>query len=161
MALTGSPWKTPLWLRIVLFTSLALNLLVAGVVAGVLLTGGPERRADHDRRDFGSIYTRALDPEDRRSLRREFLSALPERGRDGAGIVAGLQPALSALRATPFDPDAFARAMANQSDRRAERDRLGREILAARIAAMSETERAAYADRVAQGLADLDRRLRR
>ena len=67
----------------------------------------------------GSLYTRALNPEDSRALRRDFVSGLSAHGRDGASIVSDMQSALTALRTTPFDPDAFAQAMADQSDRRA------------------------------------------
>ena len=148
-------------MRITLYVSLALNLLVVGVVTGFFVTGGPDGRADRDRRDFGSLYMRALGPEDRRDLRRAFLSGLSERGRDGNGFLADMRSALATLRATPFDPEAFARSMAEQSDRRAMRDQVGRDALTARIAAMTDAERAAYADRVEQGLADLERRFRR
>lgn len=161
MAETTVPMKTPLWMRITLFVSLAMNLLVVGIAAGFLLMGGPGDRADRDRRDVGSLFTRALGPEERRDLRRDFVSNLPERGRDGQVIVSDLQSALDTLRATPFDPQAFARAIADQSDRRAMREAVGREVLAARVARMSDAERAAYADRVEQGLRDLARRIGR
>lgn len=153
--------RTPLWARITLFVSLALNLLILGAVVGVFLTGGPERRANDDRRDLGTLYTRALSPEDRKALRREFLSGLERQGRDGSAIVGDMQTALNVLRSSPFDPDAFRQALADQSDRRSMRERVGREALATRIAEMTDAERAAYADRVEQGLMDLARRIRR
>jgi uncharacterized membrane protein len=156
-----SSTKTPLWVRITLFVSIALNLLVAGAVAGFVFFGGPDGRADRERRDVGSLYTRALDPEDRRALRRDFVTGLSAQGREKDTIVSDMQSALDILRATPFDPDAFASALADQSNRRAGREELGRTALAARIASMSAADRAAYADRVESGLADLARRIRR
>lgn len=161
MANAENSTKTPLWMRITLFVSIALNMLVVGIVAGFFVTGGPDGRADRDRRDSGSLFTRALGPEDRRVLRREFMANLPEQGRDASSIVSDMQTALDALRATPFDPQAFAQAISDQSDRRSQREQVGRRVLAARIAAMSDTERTAYADRVEQELKKLAQKIRR
>ncbi len=160
MAQTSSQ-KTPLWLRLTLLASLAVNVLVLGAVAGFLILGGPDRRADRDRSDFGTFYTRALSEEDRRALRRDFMSGLRENGRDRGALLADLQTTLETLRATPFDPEAFATAMADQSNRRLRREEIGRQLLANRIAAMSDQDRAAYADRIEERLNDLAQRVRR
>ncbi|MCK0150650.1 periplasmic heavy metal sensor [Marivita sp. S6314] len=153
--------KTPLWMRIVLFSSLALNLLVVGLVVGAIATGGPERRAGGKPRDVGSVFTRALDADDRAALRRDFVAQFQRPDRDRRPVLTDLETALETLRATPFDEAAFLSAMAEQSDRRAARDAFGRQALAASIAAMSDADRAAYADRVAQGVADIAKRMRR
>lgn len=152
--------KTALWVRVTLFLSLAINLLILGIVAGFLVLGGPDRRADRDGRDLGSFYTRALTDADRRALRREFMAGLADGRRDRDTLMADLHAPLETLRTTPFDADAFASAMADQSTRRAQREELGRRLLAARIAAMSDAERAAYADRIEERLSGLARRMR-
>ncbi len=135
--------------RWLLPVSLALNLLVAGIVGGAAV-----RHALGDGRPmmvrdlaFGP-FTEALSPEDRAELRRSFLSRAgdlrdlrPESRTDFNGL-------LVALRATPFDLGAVRDLMAAQSDRMAERLGLGRDLLVERIAAMSDAERSAFAGRL-------------
>ena len=155
------PKKTPLWVRITLFASLAINILILGAAVGFLALGEPDRRADRDNRDFGAFYTRALSEEDRRALRRDFMAELAEGPRDRGAVVAEIQTTLDTLRATPFDRDAFEAAMAEQSSRRKAREDMGRRLLADRIAAMTDAERAAYADRIEARVSDLAERIRR
>jgi hypothetical protein len=158
---TSTSAKSPLWIRLMLLVSLALNLLVVGVVAGFFISGGPEKRVDRSPRDIGSVYMRALDSEDRRALRRDFMSGLASQGRDREAVVTDLQAALTVLRASPFDATAFRQAMADQSKRRSQREEIGRQALTARVADMTDSERAAYADRIEKGLAELAQRVRR
>lgn len=153
--------KTPVWMRITLFLSLAINLLVVGLVVGAFVMGGPDRRASRFHPDGGSLYTRALDKDDRKAVRRDFAARLGGQGRGRDAIIDSVETTLETLRATPFDEAALASALAQRSERRATRDALGRQALVARIAAMTDTERAAYADRVEQGLAQLVKRFRR
>ena len=153
--------KSPLWMRLTLLVSIALNVLIIGAAVGFVLTGGPDRKPDRDRTDFGSFYMRALTDDDRRALRREFVSDLQKQGRDRGAVLVDLRTTLDTLRASPFDPDAFASAMAEQSRARAQRDEMGRQILANRIARMSDAERGAYADRIEDRLHVLENRIRR
>jgi uncharacterized membrane protein len=153
--------KTPLWMRLTLFVSIALNVLVVGAIAGFLLMGGPDRRSDRDRFDFGAFYMRALSEQDQRALRRDFVSGLQKEGRDRGAFIADLRATLDTLRATPFDAEAFEAALADQSRARAEREDMGRAILANRVATMTDAERAAYADRIEDRLTELAKRIRR
>ncbi len=153
--------KTPLWVRATLFLSLALNILVIGAVVGFLVVGGPGKRPDRDRFDFGSFYTRALSDQDRRALRRDFEDGLRGQGRDRGAFITDLRSTLDTLRATPFDRDAFVAAMSDQAGKRAQREEMGRQVLANRIAAMTDEERAAYADRIEARLSELAGRIRR
>lgn len=161
MTETRTSNKSPLWMRITLLGSLAANLLVAGLIVGVFAFGGSQKHNDRGSRETGSVFTRALEPEDRRALRRDFISGLKGQRDHRQRPEAGLQNVVDVLRSTPFDAEAFTNAMSEQSDRRKKRDEIGRTALAARIAAMSDAERAAYADRVEQGIQDLTKRLRR
>ena len=52
------------------------------------------------------------------------------------------------MRATPFDPQAFADLVSNQTRSLAERGRLGQEALVEQVAEMTDDERRAYADDV-------------
>ncbi|WP_439121605.1 periplasmic heavy metal sensor [Marivita sp.] len=156
-----SKLKTPLWIRLTLFTSVALNVLVIGAAIGFLIVGGPDRPGGRDRSDFGSFYTRALDDEDRRALRRDFMAGLEKQGRDRDAFIADMRATLDTVRATPFNPDAFVTAMAEQSTQRARREEMGRQVLANRIANMTDAEREAYADRIEDRLMELAERVRR
>jgi uncharacterized membrane protein len=138
----------PRWMKGLLAVSLALNLAVVGLVAGVVLRDGPDGRSRMVR-DLGfGPFTEALAPEDRAALRRAFVSEggdlRAERDRireETAGVVA-------ALRADPFDADRFARLLAAQAERRQARLDLGQRLLVAQIAAMAPAARAALADRL-------------
>ena len=66
--------RTPLWLRIIFFLSLALNLLVAGLVIGHMLGDGPDRRVPRVDR-MGGPMTFALSHEDRRAIGDDCASA--------------------------------------------------------------------------------------
>lgn len=146
----GKPGKG---LRIALGLSLALNLLVAGLVAGaVLRDGGPRERMVRDL-DFGP-FTEALSPNDRDELRRDFVQRAPDLRGMRQAMQADLETFLAALRTEPFDPAALAQVLASQQGRMARRVELGQELLLDRLTAMDPAERAAFADR-------LERRLRR
>jgi uncharacterized membrane protein len=160
MAENAKP-KAPLWMCVTLFVSVALNLLVVGAVAGFFVTGGPDKRSDRTRTDYGAFFMRALSDEDRRALRRDFEAGLQRQGRDRGAFVTELQTTLEILRATPFDRDAFITSVADQSRGRAEREELGKEVLVNRIVAMTDAERAAYADRLEERLRDIANRIRR
>jgi len=140
--------STPLrWLLVV---SLALNLLVAGLLVGAVLRhDGPRRHMELGPGPFAQ----ALSPEDRRAILTEL------RDRPGVGPPnreerqQAMSEVLAALRSEPFDPGQVEAALASQSDRVAS---VGRAIQAAmieRIAAMSAEDRAAFADRLETELA--------
>ena len=63
-------------LRIALGISVALNLLVVGLVAGALLRDGDPRARMVRDLDFGP-FTEALSPRDREALRRSFVERAP------------------------------------------------------------------------------------
>lgn len=141
--------------RWVLPLSLTANLLVVGLIGGAALRhafveggGGPMAVRDLA---FGP-FTAALSRDDRDALRRSFMTR--------AGELRDLRPAgraefdglLAALRVVPFDLEVVRAEMARQRDRMAERLGLGQDLLVERIAAMSDAERADFADRVAGAL---------
>jgi uncharacterized membrane protein len=139
-------------LRIALAVSVALNLLIVGLVAGAMLRGGPPDRMVRDL-DFGP-FTEALTSEDRDALRRDFIRQAPDLRDMRRQMRDDFRSVLAALRADPFDVEALRDVVANQGDRMAARLALGQDLILARIAAMTPAERAAFADR-------LERRLER
>ena len=142
---------TPRWMRVLLVLSLALNLLVAGIVLGDALTDGGAGRGPRPAEMALDPIARALDPEDRRAILQELrgdpdLRPLgeEERGAALAGIAA-------AVRAEPFDSGRLREALAVRSDRIAAAQRAVQEALLSRIATMTPEERAAFVERLEDG----------
>jgi uncharacterized membrane protein len=140
-------------LRIALGISVALNLLVAGLVVGALLRDGDPRARMVRDLDFGP-FTEALSERDREALRREFVARAPDLRDMRRAMRDDLETVLTVLRSEPFDAAALAVVLDNQDGRMARRVELGQELLLERLGAMTPDERAAFADR-------LERRLRR
>ncbi len=139
--------QSPLWMRVLLVASLALNLLVVGTVAGVWMKRPDDRRAMA--RDAASaLYLGALDPADRRALLSDIRSAAPPLRDRRQEMRAEVAATLAALRAEPFDADALAERIATQRGRGAERAKMGDRLLVERLARMTPAERRAYADRL-------------
>jgi uncharacterized membrane protein len=132
-------------LRWLLLVSLALNLLVAGLVVGALL------RHDGPRRHMAmgpGPFAQALSAEDRRAI----LTSL--RDRPGFGPPGreerqqAMAEVLAALRSEPFDRSRAEAAMASQADRLATVEGAIRGAMIERIASMSSQDRAAFAERL-------------
>lgn len=136
--------------KIALAISVALNLAVAGMIAGAWLKdrhhGGMPR--DLSFGPFGA----ALSPEDRRALRKALVDRAPGFREARAAARAEFTTLLEALRANPFDPAAVQSALAAIEARNAGRLELGRSLIEARIGQMSEADRLAFADRLEKGL---------
>jgi uncharacterized membrane protein len=137
-------------LKIALAVSVALNLAVAGLVAGAWMKDGPSRGMPRDL-SFGP-FSEALSQEDRRALRKALADRAP--GFREARVAAQEEFAalLAALRASPFDPAAMQSALAAIEARNAGRLELGRSLIEARITQMSDADRLAFADRLENGL---------
>lgn len=141
-------------LRILLIVSLALNLMVAGVIVGGIAKGrapGP----------FGGFdmtlgpFARALDDDHRRELRdhlRGQEGLRPPSRRDRA---EAMRDFMAALRADPFDPAAVDAIFAGQRDRATAGMRAGQDALLAQLQAMTAAERAAFADRLDHELREM------
>lgn len=137
-------------LKIALAVSVALNLAVAGVVAGAWLKDGPSRGMPRDL-SFGP-FSEALGPEDRRALRKALADRAPGFRETRQAAQAEFAALLDALRASPFDPAAVQSALASIEARNAGRLELGRSLIEVRITQMSEADRLAFADRLENGL---------
>ncbi|MFO8126515.1 periplasmic heavy metal sensor [Yoonia sp.] len=137
-----------LW-RIVLVLSLALNLAIAGMVTGAVVSG---RAGDGPLRSFdlgiGPI-ARALEPQERRAVRR---SLREDRGLRGMDFRERMNGVVEALKAEPFDPDALRALMAEQA---ADIEGIQAKAQAAtldQIIAMTPERRRAFADQVMEEL---------
>ncbi|MCC5986938.1 MAG: periplasmic heavy metal sensor [Pararhodobacter sp.] len=142
-------------LRMALVVSLALNLLLAGFLAGGALRAwqAPAQPAMVEMRALWQV----LPGETRQALRSEFRGR--ERAEQGMRGQVDTSPSLPGLlRADPFDADAFVVALANVRDNRAERAERAERALAQHLEALPVTERAAIAERLEERL---ERRARR
>lgn len=154
---TPEPRRPRRWMGPALAVSLALNLLVAGAVAGAWMSGHRQdevRRVAVDRMIGRTPFVAALDPDDRREVLRELRREAEPLARNRADLRARLDALLDALRAETFDRAQIEALIAEQRQIGARRMEIGEAALIDRIAAMSLEERRAYADR-------LDRSIRR
>ncbi len=149
----------PIWAKALLAVSLALNLLVAGVVVGARFDGdGPKGPPGRSTRDARSSFDPALGPFSRSlpdPYREQAVQALRERAGDyrdnRAQLADQLATMLTILRAQEFDEEALRAVMAAQTEVFERRGEIGRDVVVEQIAAMSADERAALAARMEEG----------
>lgn len=136
------------WGKVILFTSLALNLLFVGFVSGNLLTNGPGKRASMVRElNFGP-FTEALSKEERSTLRRAFVKVAPDIAGERQNMRRDLGVLLVILRAAQFDRAAMEVVFAGQRDQTVDRLALGQTLVLDLVAAMTPADRAGFADRL-------------
>lgn len=140
--------------RAVLIVSLGLNLAVAGMIGGALVSGrfgdGPPMRVD-----LGlGAFARALDEADRRAIGRDLRQMGALRSDD---LRAPMAEMVAALRADPFDPARLQAAMAAQAARLGSVQAQAQTAVLARVAAMQAAQRAALADRLDHELRHMSR----
>ena len=141
------------WGRIVLFVSLAFNLLIVGLVAGAMLGGPRDRDRDPALRDLGfGPFVHALPRGDRAEMGRAIKREAGSFRENRAELRRQFEAFLAALRADPFDAAEVARLITDQQSRISERQALGQRLLLERIEAMNASQRAAYADALDKSL---------
>jgi uncharacterized membrane protein len=143
--------------RVVLIVSLALNLAVLGAIGGWALRHGVGWAGDHGPQaarlaQMGGPLTHALDADGRRAIAAELRGARAEREARRAALRESFAGLLADLRAQPFDPARVEARLAIQRAQVAGRLDSGHAALVAHLAAMSDAGRAAYADRLEEGL---------
>lgn len=141
--------KTGRWQRILLVGSLALNLVIVGIVAGSLLSGGSKNSQTRIDLTVGPL-TRAMNTEDRDEVRAVLRDSGVFRPGDREGIRMDMQALVDVLKADDFDADAFRDTLIRQRARlQAGQDRV-LEAVARQIEGMTPDARAAFADRLEQ-----------
>ena len=141
------------WIGPLLFVSLALNLLVVGAIAGMILTGGPDKRGRSDgpaRSLLGAPFVRALEPADRLALGQEMLSNRDQLRENRADLRRRVEALIATLRQETFDRQAVSALLAEQRDLAVTRQEYGEVLLLNRLEGMSLDERRAYADRLGE-----------
>ncbi|MGI9367536.1 MAG: periplasmic heavy metal sensor [Ruegeria sp.] len=152
-----NPEKKRRWMPILLTASLALNLLVVGLVIGTAL-----RFRDGNRGrippGFASALFRALPDSDRKVLRGEMAdrhSRGTDRRADDFNLIG------QALRAVPFDPTEVKVLLDRQAQSNVKLQRDLHDAWLARITAMSNEERASYVNRLEEVVKKGPRRKKR
>lgn len=139
------------WIKVVLFTSLAVNLAVAGLALGAVLRHDGMAERQHARgSSIGGPYTAALTREDRRAIWQEMRAIQGERRPSRTEIQAEFDVVVEALRAEPYDPLEVRNVIERQFQAGIARQELGQTLLLARIDAMTQAEREGFADRLAE-----------
>ncbi len=145
--------RSPLWMKIALGVSLALNLAVAGMAGGAIWRLQSDGQPPGPVRDLGfGPFAAALSPADRAAMRKEFFENRGDFRAMRREMQQDFAQTLAALRAEPFDQAGLQAMLDRQRTRGAEAAALGSRLLAARIAAMSPDDRRAFADRLEQSL---------
>ncbi|HHS89419.1 MAG TPA: periplasmic heavy metal sensor [Rhodobacteraceae bacterium] len=155
------------WMKVLLFSSLAVNLLIVGAVAGLLLrndpgsSGKPTAARDISLRDMGyGVFGRALSKEDQKKLNRAIRRQARPLAENRRELRRQTQLLVEALRAEPFDPERV-REIADQMQTQVlERQRIAQDLLLAHIENMTPREREAYARRLERKLRPKDDRQR-
>ncbi len=138
--------KNMRWKGVVLFVSLAINLLLVGLIVGALLAGSHGRDRTALRGLGYAPFVRALPGEDKAALREALARDADSFRHNRAELQVQFESLLAALRKDPFDAGEVERLFAEQRGRIVERQRLAQDYLLERIAAMAPEARAAYAD---------------
>lgn len=141
--------------KVLLGVSLAINLAVAGMVAGAVMRhdGFPDRdKRGPELGAFGAPYMRALPKETRRELftqmRADAGNAFPDR----KARRALFRDVLDSLRASPFDPAALEALLARQASTTVQVQQAAQAAWMKVVSEMSDAERATYADAVEESL---------
>ena len=145
MAETQGARRCPTWIKIVLGLSLALNLAIVGLVAGVALRSGPPGGRT-PAMGYALPYVIALPREDRRAVfdavRQD--KSLPDRRARRADYAAMME----ALQAAPFDRDAVQTILARQGEGGARVQRAAQAQWLDVVETMSQDERVEYVQRI-------------
>ncbi|MFV0490897.1 MAG: periplasmic heavy metal sensor [Pseudorhodobacter sp.] len=149
----GKREGTGRFMRILLIISLAFNLAVVGLVAGVALKGWRDGPRAHSVRELGfGFFTSALEDDDRRALRQAFADRAPDLRAARRGMRQDLEALLTTIRAEPFSSEAFRGVLDRGAQRATERRALGEELIVNHLSGMDAEARAAFADRLEKGL---------
>jgi uncharacterized membrane protein len=141
--------RCPRWVKIVLATSLALNLLIAGAVVGFALREGPNRDG-RSAMGYATPYVAALPREARRGVFRAIRSdeALPRRSARRAQYAE----MMAALRADPFELDLVQAILTRQAQSVDRFQGVAQSAWLEAVQGMSAQERLTYAEEVEEVL---------
>lgn len=138
----------PASFRWLLVASLALNLLVVGLLIGSVLSHGGAGRGPRAMEMTLGPIARALEAEDRHAILHDLHDRPDLRSPDREERGAAFAEIVAAIRSEPFDRARAREAISHQAARVAGVEEAVREALVERLAVMAPTERAAFAGRL-------------
>jgi uncharacterized membrane protein len=143
-------------MQVALALSVTLNLIVAGFVGGAMLRGphGPEGK---DREFSFGPFSDAMEPAERKALRKDILQRAPGLGQMRQEMRADMDKVVAALRAEPFDPAALTNVMEAQQARLTGQISVGSQALRDFLLTMDAPHRHAFADRLEDRLKRKDK----
>lgn len=141
------------WVRVLLFTSLALNLLIVGMIGGAFWrNGGPpgvSSASSVPLRDLGyGPYGHALSRQDRQKIGHAMAQRSRALKANREEVHAQIVTLLAALRMTPYDHGAVRTIVTEQQARLLDRQVIGRDLLLDHINSMDDDVRVSYARRL-------------
>ena len=142
--MTDTPAPKRKWIPILLIVSLALNLLVVGMVFGTAMRFKGKDRVNIAP-GFGPALFYALPGSERKALSGE-LSSL--RGKGSHRRKQDFSTLSQALRVVPFDSTAVQALLEQQAQATVDMQEALHQQWLARVSGMSDDERAIYADRL-------------
>ncbi|WP_299772717.1 periplasmic heavy metal sensor [uncultured Tateyamaria sp.] len=150
MAETQIERRCPVWVKILLGLSLAINLGIAGLVGGIALSGGP-LGGKGPGMGYAMPYVLALQQEDRRAV---FGVVRGNRDLPGRGVRRAVYGEMVALlKADTFDRAAVTAILERQARGVEQVQSVAQDEWLDRVAAMSDEDRRAYAERVEEVVA--------
>ena len=153
MSETGSTSRprTARWVKIALALSLAINLAIVGLIAGVVLRRDGDDGGPPELRSLGlGPFPLALSRGDRDELRGRIEGHSEPLREDRREIGRSLRAVQTALLADPFDRASAEAAFAQSRDRAASLQEFGHRALLDQIETMTAEERAELAERLGQ-----------
>lgn len=148
------------WVKLLLFTSLAVNLLIVGMVAGAFMRPHGDMANMQEpgaiRMDLGlGPYGKALATEDRQALRRVLGEREAETAALRRGLRAEMLEVLEILRAPQFDGSKLKLILDRQQARLVAPQNAGKALLLDHLEQMTVQERRGYARRLERSLGRL------
>jgi len=142
----------PRWVKVTLFTSVALNLLIVGAVVGAVLRndgrhGRPASVATGVDASVGP-FAQALTRDQRKAVGDVLSENGPKLQAGSRAVRAQLAEMMGILRSEDFDPEAFSASVAMAQARLTERQTLAFDAVIDQIGQMTVEERVAFADRL-------------
>ena len=140
--------RTPLWIKIVLGVSLALNFSIIGLIVGASMRfGGPNPGPATI--SYAIPYVAALPREERRKVFRTVREQSSVKALPGRAERRDLyRQVLEALRADPFDAAAVEAVLAKQTSSMLSVQQAAQQAWLQRIGSFSTDDRVRYADRL-------------
>jgi len=149
--------RTPRWIKVLLFFSLSLNLLVVGLVGGSFLrhkpSGGYDKAHYSPLRDLGyGPFIVALSPSDKKEISRSWANRSGDLRANRDAVRAQFVTLLKLLQKKPFEIGALQEVVENQQAKLNERQKIGQQLLLDRIGAMTDDERTEFARKLERSL---------